>query len=189
MQQFLSYLLPRSWLKTVFYSWGTACSTAYGYISNAPFSATLILPNLYLGNLYDACHAPPDVTHIVSAVIGGQVLRDKVACLYLPLMDDEEEDLLPHLTQVITFIEKARASGGTVLIHCMKGRSRSVSLLSSYLMQTQHLSCDEALQFIKEKRPMVQPNPSFVKQLHDFEKSLASHSPSLGPLATYPTGC
>ena len=45
------------------------------------------------------------------------------------------------------------------------GKSRSVSVIIAYLKKYYNKTVNEALQFIKEKRPMANPNIGFIKQL------------------------
>ena len=64
------------------------------------------------------------------------------------------------------------ANGGKVLVHCYAGLSRSVTVIVAYLMQNERMLLDEALRFVKHKRPYAQPNPGFLKQLVEFELEL-----------------
>ena len=49
----------------------------------------------------------------------------------------EEEDIGRYFDAARGFIEGAAAAGGAVLVHCHEGKSRSVTLVLAYLMQTQ----------------------------------------------------
>ena len=55
--------------------------------------------------------------------------------LQLPLHDDEEANLLQHLPAALSFIDDALSSGGRCLVHCQAGMSRSVSIVSAYMMK------------------------------------------------------
>ena len=37
---------------------------------------------------------------------------------------------------------------------------------------------EDALQYVKQRRSIVQPNPGFMQQLRDFESNLTSQQPS-----------
>lgn len=63
------------------------------------------------------------------------------------------------------FINQALNTNSNILIHCMAGVSRSVSLTSYFLMKKCSLDFESALQYIKSKRRIVNPNPSFRSQL------------------------
>jgi dual specificity phosphatase 12 len=80
--------------------------------------------------------------------------------------------VLRHLFPSHSFIDDAIASGGSVLIHCQAGVSRSVTVAASYLMKQQKISCEAALEMIRLKRPSAKPIRYFVEQLKLFEQVL-----------------
>ena len=77
-----------------------------------------------------------------------------------------------------THTEQVRSSGSCILIHCMAGISRSVTLVIAYLMQHFGLTMQQAYQFVKEKRPAISPNLNFMGQLVEFEREILSHCPT-----------
>lgn len=68
--------------------------------------------------------------------------------------------------------EKVRKMNGVVLIHCMAGISRSVTLTIAYLMAHFGMSMQDAYQYVKDKRPAISPNLNFMGQLVEFEREL-----------------
>ena len=62
-------------------------------------------------------------------------------CLRCPLRDMEEEDIGAYFDAARDFIDAAAAAGGAVLVHCHEGKSRSVTLVLAYFMQTQVTRC------------------------------------------------
>lgn len=48
----------------------------------------------------------------------------------------------------------------------------SVTIVVAYLMKTSGMSLSQAMEHVKSKRPLASPNPGFIRQLEDFEKSL-----------------
>jgi hypothetical protein len=58
---------------------------------------------------------------------------------------------------------------GSVLVHCMAGISRSTSLIIYYLMKKYAMSYDEAYNFVKRARSIIQPNTGFEKQLRTYD--------------------
>eukprot|EP00731_Ephydatia_muelleri_P025039 Em0017g122a len=62
-----------------------------------------------------------------------------------------------------------------VLIHCMAGISRSVTLVIAYLMQYYRLPMQQAYQFVKDKRPAISPNLNFMGQLVEFDRTIKEH--------------
>jgi hypothetical protein len=59
-----------------------------------------------------------------------------------------------------------------VLVHCDAGVSRSATVVISFVMKTNKLSARQAYDFVKEKRPCVAPNISFIQQLIDYEEKI-----------------
>ena len=56
------------------------------------------------------------------------------------------------------------------LVCCSAGRSRSITIVLTYLMKYRNLSAHEALEFVTSRRTCANPNPGFVKLLKNFEK-------------------
>lgn len=59
-----------------------------------------------------------------------------------------------------------------MLVHCLAGVSRSVTVTVAYLMQKRHLSLNDAYDLVKRKKSNISPNFNFMGQLLDFERSL-----------------
>ncbi len=66
------------------------------------------------------------------------------------------------------FIQSAINENKSVLIHCVYGVSRSVTLASGYLMRRYNMSLYEALVLIKSKRPQAQPIKEFITILNSY---------------------
>ena len=66
--------------------------------------------------------------------------------------------------------------GGSVLIHCQMGISRSATVAIAYLMKYHSFSRDAAYQYVKERRPLINPNPGFWSQLQLFQARLKSNT-------------
>jgi len=67
--------------------------------------------------------------------------------------------------------ENARIEGKNILVHCIQGISRSVSIVLAYLMYKGR-TLKESYDFVREKRSVSRPNPSFVKELLAYELTL-----------------
>uniref|UniRef100_H0WPN6 protein-tyrosine-phosphatase n=1 Tax=Otolemur garnettii TaxID=30611 RepID=H0WPN6_OTOGA len=63
-----------------------------------------------------------------------------------------------------------------VLVHCLAGISRSVTVTVSYVMQKMNLSLKDTYDFVKRKKSNI-PNFNFMGQLLDFEWTLGPSSP------------
>jgi len=99
----------------------------------------------------------------------------KFRYLSLDLLDDGgKEDLRPLFLLVIDIIESNRAKGGSTLLHCQQGISRSATLTVAYVMWKRHMAFRSALDWVTSKRPVVSPNGGFMGQLLLWESLLRS---------------
>lgn len=73
--------------------------------------------------------------------------------------------MTPYFEQACTFIEEARQSKGSVLVHCVCGVSRSTTLCCAYLMKHHSMTVEQALVQLRSRRHIIQPNNGFLRQL------------------------
>ena len=78
-----------------------------------------------------------------------------------------------HFDAAADFIARGLKNGTGVLVHCHAGISRSTSCMLAYLMKYEGFGRASALALCRKKRPIVNPNPGFMKQLSDFERKVA----------------
>ena len=50
--------------------------------------------------------------------------------------------------------------------------NRSGAVITAYLMYEHHWTRDEALAFAQSKRPQLQPNPTLMRLLAEWERTL-----------------
>jgi len=98
------------------------------------------------------------------------------------VVDAPGSDIAVHFDAVVEFIHAARQTEGcNVFVHCFRGVSRSAALILAYLFiseselmprkdgtagqLTVDLTPDELLDYLRERRPCVDPNPGFWRQL------------------------
>lgn len=89
--------------------------------------------------------------------------------LHISIRDDSNANIKDKFDAVFNFIENAKQKNLKVFVHCQVGRSRSVSFVVAYLMYTNKITLNKALDFVQKKRPMANPNGNFIKQLKDYE--------------------
>lgn len=92
-----------------------------------------------------------------------------VRTLYIRALDEPGADLLSRLDECAAFIGAARAGGGAVLVRCQAGVSRSVAVVTAYLMKTQGLGWEEAYAAVRAAKPDAEVNPGFQRQLKLYE--------------------
>ncbi|KAG0248292.1 hypothetical protein BGZ95_008122, partial [Linnemannia exigua] len=83
----------------------------------------------------------------------------------IPVPDMDETNLIKHFPDTYTFIHNALESGRKVLVHCMAGASRSVTIVCAYLMREQKMSAADALKHVQSLRQVAEPNDGFMTQL------------------------
>lgn len=159
---------------------------AHAHVHRAPVPPSSfmdeIIPGLYLGS-YEAAdetatlHAQ-GVTHILTVL---NWVLDKQAqgftTLRIELDDAPWMNMAQFFDQAITFIDGAlsppevdgsRESSGGVLVHCAAGVSRSATVVAAYLMARHGMTPSQALDHIVERRPCVEPNEGFIRQLYTW---------------------
>lgn len=95
----------------------------------------------------------------------------------IPISDHWSQNLSQFFPDAIAFIDEARSMKCGVLVHCLAGISRSVTVTVAYLMQKRNLSLNDAYDFVKRKKSNISPNFNFMGQLLDFERTLGLNSP------------
>ncbi|PIN02155.1 Phosphoprotein phosphatase [Handroanthus impetiginosus] len=93
----------------------------------------------------------------------------KFVRMAVPLRDMENEDLLDYLDVCLDFIEESRKEG-SVLVHCFAGVSRSAAIITAYLMKSEQLSQEDAIESLRQSCESVCPNDGFLEQLKMFEQ-------------------
>ncbi|XP_063151775.1 protein phosphatase Slingshot homolog 2 isoform X2 [Candoia aspera] len=83
--------------------------------------------------------------------------------------DEEATDLLAYWNDTYKFISKARKNGSKCLVHCKMGVSRSASTVIAYAMKEYGWNLDRAYDYVKERRTVTKPNPSFMRQLEEYQ--------------------
>ena len=79
---------------------------------------------------------------------------------------------------IICLDEALNKKDTNILVHCSAGISRSPTLVLAYMIKRHHLTLDEAFDKMRQLRPIVDPNVSFILQLRDWEKSLLTSTES-----------
>lgn len=143
-----------------------------------------VVPGVFLGGFAAATNAQEQrkfgITHIVNATSRRlDVPGAKVLCLHLKDADGDQ-DISCHFWPVIAFIEEALAAGNAALVHCIRGVSRSSTLVCAYIIARGGRGMQEALALVQQARPVAKPRPGFIGQLKAFNLQLASASNGRG---------
>lgn len=115
---------------------------------------------------------------------GVKVVRS-IYCKCINIADNSEQNLSKFFDEAHQFIDDARRKKCNVLIHCLAGISRSPTIAIAYLMRVNSLRLQDAYNLVKQCRPQMDPNLSFVSQLMVYEKSLErKRTPQTGHTST-----
>uniref|UniRef100_I3JDR0 protein-serine/threonine phosphatase n=1 Tax=Oreochromis niloticus TaxID=8128 RepID=I3JDR0_ORENI len=83
--------------------------------------------------------------------------------------DEEATDLLAYWNDTYKFISRAKKSGSKCLVHCKMGISRSAATVIAYAMKEYGWDLKKAFEYVKERRTVTKPNPSFMRQLEEYQ--------------------
>jgi protein-tyrosine phosphatase len=89
-----------------------------------------------------------------------------------PIRDASPAPGIDWLREQVDFIDAQRRSERSVFVHCRNGVSRSGMVVVAYFMLKNTWSRDKALEFVRNKRPIVRPHPAFMSLLLDWEQVL-----------------
>ncbi|KAL9959665.1 hypothetical protein ACROYT_G033005 [Oculina patagonica] len=138
-----------------------------------------ILPHLYLGSEKDSSDLEILKKYGISYILN--VTHDKPNSFEhlpgfkykkLPVEDNWRANLSDMFPEAFEFIEEGITQNRGVLIHCLAGVSRSVTVTIAYLISALNMTLNEAYDFVKQRKPSVNPNLNFMGQLLEFERQL-----------------
>ena len=104
--------------------------------------------------------------------------EDKINHKIINIDDQDNANIIKYFKECIDFIEKA----DKVFVHCICGISRSSTIAIAYLMWKAHCNYYDAYFFVKNRRPFIDPNDGFVRQLKIFESLLKSNEYDLNKI-------
>jgi protein tyrosine phosphatase (PTP) superfamily phosphohydrolase (DUF442 family) len=116
------------------------------------------------------------ITHIITAVHGiSHIYPDDFKYKNIPLIDSPNENIYQYFETINKYIDDViNNQNGKILIHCMCGASRSATILASYIIYKGHgsVNVNDAINFLKQKRNIIDPNPGYIKQLKKYYNEL-----------------
>ena len=136
-----------------------------------------IIPNFLYISSYNATKnlellEKNKITHIINCAADfcENVFEQENKFTYLSfyLKDHVLENIECIFYECIKFIENVKEKGGRVLVHCIQGISRSVSIVMAYIIFTKKVTYDKAFNLVQSKREISSPNFGFSIQLQNF---------------------
>jgi len=141
------------------------------------FNAHEVYPNVFVGDVYAAHNTnalkKQRITHVVNVACGvAPAYPQDFTYLHIPLLDCASENIQTHFHKTSEFIHNALAGGGRVLIHCLKGVSRSATIAAAFVIKSQTTTPDDAVEILRKHRSVIKPNSGFMNQLDHYSLSL-----------------
>jgi protein-tyrosine phosphatase len=125
----------------------------------------IIIPNLYLGNIISANNIDFLKNNNIQSIINcteneqfHEYFNDKNK-IRLEINDSKDpeniEKFNKEIINAINFIDKSLNENKPVYIHCYWGLMRSATVVACYLINKYNLTANDAINIIREKRPMA----------------------------------
>ncbi len=153
----------------VWYIVGKIVNNYKYYLGSKDFEANEVFPNIYIGNINSSLNKDElekrGITHIISVINGCTQNYPDLNYKLVHLNDDSWQNISKYFEECSNYIEQVINEGESILVHCSKGVSRSVTIVLAYLIIKKGYSLDQALIKIKEKRSIINPNKGFLDQL------------------------
>mmetsp|Transcript_39444 Transcript_39444/g.64635 ORF Transcript_39444/g.64635 Transcript_39444/m.64635 type:complete len:316 (+) Transcript_39444:121-1068(+) len=154
---------------------GGGGASAYRQLTAPLHGLSLVSQHIALGNREDSADIEGlqkmGITHILNAAaeqVRNSHPKDFIY-MSLKLADNPQQDLTKYRDKAVGFIQHVERLGGRVLVHCIAGVSRSVSLVIMHLMNSHQMYLRVAFDHIKSIRPYISPNNGFLLQLAKYE--------------------
>ena len=87
-------------------------------------------------------------------------------------VDGAWEAIEPRLDEIFEQIDHAIHGGENLLVHCVKGASRSAAVIYAYLMNRCSVTLDEAYNYVVSIRHQAELKPSMINDLKHYEEQL-----------------
>jgi len=151
-------------------------------------TAVEVLPRVFLGNAASSANLiglqRAGTTHVVNATATlPNHFEGTLSYLRLPLNDSLDDDLTPHLERACRFMSEALEHGGSVLVHCQQGVSRSASVVLAFCVRECGMELDAAKEMVHRLR-WIWPNEAFKQQLRQFEAHVLAVSGTITGVET-----
>ncbi len=132
-----------------------------------------IIPGLFLSAYADTINKHDlfalGITHVINLSQIPSKHSNSFQVYEINVSDYPETDISQYFTQTSRFITNSLIYQKKVLVYCFWGMSRSVSIVVAFLIKKRHMSFQDAMELVKEKRPCAEPNSGFIEQLQAID--------------------
>jgi len=150
-----------------------------GVLYDLTYKATKFFNRIFLGNAYNARNFYELEKQNVGLIINcsndiPHYFQDLFEYRRVAVQDKLRENISPYLNSLADDIHNYLENNPNknILIHCFMGSSRSATILIAYIIKYKGYSRRDALNFLRDKRGLVNLNIDFFNQLGDFEEEI-----------------
>ena len=152
---------------------------SYPIFNESKADAHLILPGLWLGNVRssrdDKFLKENNIIRVFNCTKDAPFHHSIKKQYRVPVDDNLEEEEIRNMElwsfEIVYKLSKEHREG-SVLVHCHAGMQRSAAVVAMYLIAKQVMKSDDAIKFIKEKRPIAfHHSVNFLKSIKGFENT------------------
>ena len=132
-----------------------------------------ITEKIWLGNKSASTHINGLIKHKIKKIISlidshitniNDINEPDIVRKIIKISDFPTKNIIKYFGECLNFIE----GNEKTLVHCMIGSSRSGTIVIAYIMWKQKMKYEDAFNFVKNKRKIVNPNKGFKEQLKFF---------------------
>ena len=129
-----------------------------------------ITPNIYLSGYMIASNKNELDKHNIKNIINcaktlPNYFPDNFIYTNVPIDDTWGQQIEQYFDNTYNVIDTSVNNNENILVHCHAGVSRSATIVIAYLMRKYNWDRDQALNFVRSKRSIVNPNNDFMKSL------------------------
>lgn len=136
---------------------------------------THVIDNIYIGNACNSSSYYELEENRIQTVVNvtdeiPNYFEEQFDYFKAPIRDTSEDSLQPYFQNILEYIyqQQDKHVGGNILVHCYMGSSRSAAIVALYLIDKHHYKLEDAIEFLKEKREIVNININFIENLQAF---------------------
>lgn len=155
------------------------CKMYYDMYNTQSLNMSHIYKNIYISSYYSANNhellSQYKINHVLSVIPNNIKLGIKmtnypgVKYVQINIEDEYNAEISKYFDYTYNIIDNAIKKNENILVHCYSGKSRSVTIVTAYLMKKLNITRDQALSIIKKNRPIANPNMGFMIQLLEYE--------------------
>ena len=137
-----------------------------------------IIDNIYLGSSYHAANWDWLTTNNIKTIVNAALEVDNFFSDDLEYISGYSirDNGLESFTNIDTLVDQIREKHtrveGNTLVHCLVGRSRSVTIIIAYLMKYHRMTVEDSIKHIVSKRSYANPSLKLVQNLNEYQTHL-----------------